>query len=282
MNSGPQLPSFARPPLNEVVVSVQFESITGMHPAHMGHLWDRFRKHFPKVQYHPPIDPAVERIGARVPFTATASIVEGYPPPRLWFLSDSETDLIQVQQDRFIRNWRQLKSENVYPRFSAHIRPKFIEDLKQFASFLSDEGLGSIKANQCEVTYINHIESGEVWKTHEEFSKVFTGIQPTLLKDSGLFLEDAKFALRQLIKNSNGQFLGRLHISAEPAFRMRDQRPIYVLTLVARGQPFGDAQDSVDSIMHFIDVGRDLIVRSFTEITSVELHALWGREDALH
>lgn len=281
MKSGPQLPSFARPPLNEVVLSVQFESITGMHPAYLGLLWDRFRTRFPKAQYHPPIDPAVERIGARVPFGALGTIVEGFPSPRLWFLSESETDLIQVQQDRFIRNWRQRSAGDVYPRYSDHIRPKFLEDLHQFESFLSDEGLGTIKANQCEVTYINHIESGDIWSSHDEFHKVFTGFHPRLLKDPRLFLEDGKFALRQLIKNSDGQFLGRLHISVDPAFRTRDQRPIFVMTLVARGQPVGDAGDSVEAIMKFMDIGRELIVKSFAEMTSPELQKLWGREDAL-
>jgi hypothetical protein len=55
--------------------------------------------------------------------------------------------------------------------------------------------------------------------------------------------------------------IGRLHTDVQPALRATDNRPMYVMNLTARGM-YGTGFD-------FFDVGRQWIVRSFEQITTV-------------
>lgn len=40
------LPEFGRPPLSEVALSVQFDSLDALRTVHVGLLWNKFRKDF--------------------------------------------------------------------------------------------------------------------------------------------------------------------------------------------------------------------------------------------
>ena len=94
--------------------------------------------------------------------------------PRLWLLNEESTELIQVQNDRFIKNWRKVGEKDQYPHYEPVIKPAFQRDFAEFQSFLNEENLGAIKVNQCEVTYVNHIVSGEGWQTLGEIHRIFT------------------------------------------------------------------------------------------------------------
>jgi uncharacterized protein (TIGR04255 family) len=87
------------------------------------------------------------------------------PTPRFWFINESGSELIQVQRDRFIKNWRKIGSGDQYPRYE-QLRTGFDQDFKQFEDFLKRNQLGAVRVNQCEVTYINHIVAGTGWETH--------------------------------------------------------------------------------------------------------------------
>lgn len=129
--------------------------------------------------------------------------------------------------------------------------------------------------NQCEVTYINHLKSGNIWTTHADIGKVFTFWNQDFGEDLRFENEDASFQIRRLIKDPEGEFLGRLHITLQSAFDENDD-PLFVLTLIARGRPLSN---ETEGIINFIDLGREYIVRSFADITRPELHQLWGRKD---
>ncbi len=104
-----QLPSFDRPPVVEVVLSVQFEPLVSLHTPQLGLLWKEFEARFPKTEDQPPLPPSIEQFGRRSmpPVSFSIQEIDGATPPRVWFLNREETELIQVQQDRFIVNWRQ-------------------------------------------------------------------------------------------------------------------------------------------------------------------------------
>src|SRR6266566_564057 len=68
------------------------------------------------------------------------------PAPRLWFLNESGTELIQVQEDRFIHNWRKTDSGQQYPRYE-YIRGRFNSELQLFSSFLEAEKLPRLVIN---------------------------------------------------------------------------------------------------------------------------------------
>ncbi|MBI4192475.1 MAG: TIGR04255 family protein, partial [Betaproteobacteria bacterium] len=154
--SRPPLPDFRNPPVGEVVLSLQFSPIPGFQATHLGLLWSRFRTKYPKSETYPPIDPVIEQFGTR-PQPAQRirlEVIQSGFMPRAWFLNEDGTELVQVQQDRFIRNWRKLKETDEYPRYEK-LRERFEEDFKEFNQFIRAENLPEIVPNQCEVTYIN-------------------------------------------------------------------------------------------------------------------------------
>ena len=104
----PHLPEFESPPIVEVVFSVQFEPLGSLRTAQIGLLWERFRKDFPKVDEKPPLEPVLERFDRpqSVKVGLRFEALDVPPLARVLFLNEPESQLIQVQPDRFIHNWR--------------------------------------------------------------------------------------------------------------------------------------------------------------------------------
>lgn len=264
------LPDFANPPVVEVVLGVQFRPISGFQAPHIGLLWQALRKRFPRAEVHPPLGQQTELFGGRPQPSAQVSFefAPVPPTPRCWFLSEDHTQLIQVQQDRFIHNWRRIRPSEVYPRYP-EIRSTFQGEIQDFCTFVASERLGEVEPNQCEVTYVNHIASN-----HGELSKVVTVWRCHFSDDFLRGPEAANLTQRHLICDSSGRPLGRLHIAVHPAFSQEDDQPIFVLTLTARGAPRGPG---LPGVFAFLDLGREWVVRGFASITTQEMHTVWGR-----
>lgn len=273
------LPEFANPPLSEVALGVQFEPLNGLLGVHIGEYWAEFKQEFPYVEQHAPLEPVIERKGVRVrPLgPPIAQFLPGPPSPRVWFIDSSKQELIQIQQDRLVRNWRKTGTADIYPRYEKHIRPAFFDTYRRFESFVATHKLGEIKANQCEVTYVNHIDLTVRSNTPHRFSDVFSfwtkqdGSNPP-----GLECENITAAIRFEISDETNGFIGRLHVTVEPAVNIQTNETAVVLRLMARGRPIGSG---VEGVLNFLDLGRAHIVRTFTSITTEEMHTLWGRTD---
>src|SRR6266478_6911670 len=98
------LPDFDRPPVNEVILSIQFAALEKMKSAHIGLLWARFRAQYPDVIEQGPINAVFETFGAP-PLPGPPIRFEQFlspPMPRYWFEKSGTPDLLQVQQDRII------------------------------------------------------------------------------------------------------------------------------------------------------------------------------------
>ncbi len=152
----------------------------------------------------------------------------------------------------------------------------FESELQKISSFVEKEKLGSLVPNQCEVTYVNHLEAGKGWNEFSELQNVLTLWRET---SGDVFLpqaEDARLALRYVIPDDDGKPIGRLHIAVEPAYRASDQKPLLVMTLTARGAPLGDG---VEGVVTFMCLGREWIARGFTSVTKPEMHQMWERCD---
>ncbi len=271
------LPEFDNPPVVEVALSVQFDPLVKLRTPQLGLLWKEFGNDFPRIEEHPPIEPISETFGTRSAPTEPRVRVEMLRKPqvpRCWFLNEHGTELIQVQNDRFVHNWRKVQEGQEYPRFEKHIRPRFDEEFARLQQFFEREQIGVLTPNQCEVTYVNHIESCQVWAKHGELAKVFAYC--TELTRSEFLQEPEELRMHGsfVIRRSAQEPIGRLRYSIEPAFRRSDDRPVFVLTLVARGSPI---DDSAEGAMAFIDLGREWIVRGFADMTTPEMHKIWGR-----
>jgi len=271
----PLLPDFTDPPVIEVALSVQFNKILGLRTAQMGLLWSAWKDRFPKTEEHPPLESAVECFDEGPgPAQGPRIVISQAPPvPRCWFLNNSGTELLQVQQDRFVHNWRKVGEGGKYPRYE-RIREGFSKELNLFCEFLKREKLGELNPTQCEVTYVNHILCGSRFETHSQVERVVTVWRGEY---SDTFLqkpEDVRFAARHVIPGEDGQPIGRLHISLQPAYRKTDKVPILVLTLTARGKPEGEG---LEGVLAALDRGREWVVRGFASVTTPEMNEKWGR-----
>lgn len=270
---GPR-PEFNNPPVNEVVLSLQFEPIVGFDTAHIGLLWQKYRRAYPKTTTKGQINPVIE--GFEKPRQQTLSFKVVPDVPRCWFENKAGTELIQVQQDRFLFNWKQTAAREQYVRYEI-VRRKFLRHLNTFESFLREHNLGKIVPNQCEVTYVNQLAMEEGWNRYGQLGKVFSVWSG---RHSDAFLgepEDVIFRARYRMMSKDGKPLGRLHVVCEPRIRGDDGSLILRLELTARGTPLKKTKKAV---FEFFDFAREYIVRGFASITSKGMHGVWERTDA--
>jgi len=276
--SATPLPSFETPPVVEVALSVQFEPLLGLRVAHLGRLWASYvADGFTQTEDHRNLESVQEPFDPRQ-FAQDVGIrfrsFDKPPIPRVWFLNELGTELIQVQNDRVIHNWRKAGEDVDYVRYPK-IRERFAESFARFEAFTNAEALGPIIPNQCEITYTNHLVSGEGWTDQGQMDQIFSFWKATdhdFLPEA----ENASATIRYVIPGENGDPVGRLHVDIQPAFRNPDFRPMLILNLTARGAPLGPGQLGM---MAFFDLGREWIVRGFAAITNDRMHAIWRRVD---
>jgi uncharacterized protein (TIGR04255 family) len=259
---------FRRPPVIETVLGVQFLPLRTLTMPYLGQYWAEVRSEYPQAQVKPPLPQVIEEFP---PAPVMANIeVSSEPEGRFWYISESNTELIQLQRDRFIRNWRRAETDADYPRYET-LRPRFEGDWLRFLSFLEREGLGRPEVNQCEVTYINHIDLGLGWETFKDLSGVLKILAPSRPGD---FLPVPEMVL------ANARYLmpdgkGRLHVAAQPAIPRRGGKPVVQLTLTARGAP---RSSETGDILAWLDLGHTWIVEGFADITNEELQTkVWER-----
>ncbi len=236
----------------------------------------RFRDRLPVIEEHPPLPPVFEKYELPSPSQIKVIVEERPPLPRVWFLNANKTELIQVQSNRFIRNWRKTEDLVPYPRYEP-IRERFRKEVSQLEAFLKDEDLGALAVNQCEVSYVNHIERDDAWTSHGQLDRVFSIwsrlAAASILPDP----EDASIHVRYVIPDESGKPLGRLHAVVQPGWRKIDNAPMFILNLTARGTPVGEG---IDGAFSFFDLGRRWIVKGFADLTTPDLQRVWGRKDA--
>ena len=163
-------PEFERPPVVEVAVSVQFNAPVLDGPLLMLR-WTQVRDRFPKYAQAPPLPPSHETFDGPQEPRVEFQIGNTPPAPRLLMISESQTGVLQIQQDRFGYSWRKLGPEHEYPRYRK-IRDEFQRELAAFNVFLSEEKQAALSPVQCEVTYVNVILPEGVWNSHSDLAKI--------------------------------------------------------------------------------------------------------------
>ena len=195
--------------------------------------------------------------------------------PRVWFVNEEKTELLQVQPDRFVHNWRKVGEGDAYPRYE-RIRDRFRQDVSAFEDFLKEEHLGELRVNQCEVTYVNHIERAGVWEHHGEIEKLLKNWAPLPATAFLPLPEDAVLRWRYRIDGDDGP-LGRLHVTAQPSWNVADDKPVWAMNLMARGAPIGHG---IEGAFKFFNLGREWVVRGFADLTADSMQRCWERVDA--
>ncbi|HJQ17141.1 MAG TPA: TIGR04255 family protein, partial [Allosphingosinicella sp.] len=156
------LPDYGNPPLHEVVLGVQFATPAGYSQIRAGEVWSLYREDYPEVEEHPMLPASFETFGPRNRgIQPQLEFIQGASHDRFWFLSPDRTELIQFQNNRLLHNWREIPGTDItYPRFDYMIG-RFESEIRKFSSYAKELSGQDININQCEVTYINNINTSE-------------------------------------------------------------------------------------------------------------------------
>lgn len=237
----------------------------------MAAVWQHFRARFPNVEEKPEIQTAVERFGPLELRTPGVRFEVGTAPaPRYWFVNESGRDLVQIQRDRFVRNWRKTEE---YPDYCSYdqLRDQFIDDWELFAKFVTEECALTLVPNQCEVTYVNILEDTQP----SQLADAITWIRGTYSDEYLATPDDVELTLRYVLKDESDAPWGRLHLSAMPAIRVTDHQPVTRVSVTVRGAP---TSGDTDGALAMLDKGHEAAVRGFASITTSEMHNKWERK----
>jgi len=160
--------SFSAPPINEVVVGKTFQPLSRFLVPYYGRFWQLVQDEFPSCEHAPALtDPGSQPL---------VELITGSILPRVWYVSDDKTRLLQVQSDRFHCNWRQTDGTQTYTRFET-----IYAQYQKYADLFSTFVLGQIKAElvtqRCELTYINVFRKGREWETWGDLSGLFKNLR---------------------------------------------------------------------------------------------------------
>lgn len=269
---------FKRPPVAEVALTAQFgEPVIDL--AAVGQFAEQVQKQFPNQsqrQAAAPIDPETFDLSPTAPPPFRIQFAQEVQLPRLWFESSSSDRLIQLQSDRLAVNWRLLDGDPTeYPHY-AELRKVFEAQLKRLRTIVRKSGR-DLDVTACEVLYVNPIEP--VGKAepgmHPDLASVVNRVSRSPTKAFLGRPEDSQYQARWRIPGPDGQSVGRLYLSAEPAVS-DSQDSIYLVQLVGRTIPTG-AQTK--AVMEALDLGHEWVVRGFADVTTKAMHKIWERED---
>lgn len=254
-----KLPSFRDPPLVEVVLGVSFEAVPQVTVAHLGRWWEILgRSEYPRCEEQPPLTQILEPSGP-----AMTQLEFGIVPPRVWFISRTDDQIVQVQRDRFLCNWRKTSTQQVYPRYEA-VSGTFFRQFAQYRDFVRTETGKELTLVQCELTYVNHIVDGALagfagiggilpdlsWRATDRYLPSPSGIE-------------TRFSFDRPDRRS------RMHAKINTGRRTIDDSPVVILDLTVRGF-------DPDLVAWFASA-HEWIVRGFADLTSGAAHRNWGR-----
>ena len=122
--------------------------------------------------------------------------------------------------------------------------------------------------NQYELTYVNHIPVGDGWETLADIGSVFRDLTWAESHDFLPAPEGLQWQSQFRMPNTSG----RLHVKINKGVRRTDSKSLLLCELTARGI------DAEKSMSEWFELGREWIVRGFTDLTTDFAHReLWRR-----
>jgi uncharacterized protein (TIGR04255 family) len=262
-------PFYSEPPLVEVSVSAQFEPIEEIHLGYLGLIWEIYKDRYPQVEHIEELPHSIEKFGVIQRDIPRFQFQQSMPFPRMRLTSVDNKNVIQIQKDRFVFNWRRDKSSaSEYPRFDS-IKSKFLTELEGFILFLEKYNLPSLNFNQAELTYVNHIDAEQ-----NSVQEVFRDYVKDPNYSDNLELEHFSIKFRHIITEESKK-IGRLYTSIDKGNLISDNSSIYILNFTARSHPL---DSSLEGMINVMDIMRSTINNSFTAITSITMHKNWNKE----
>lgn len=250
--------TFRKAPINEVALAYSFLPRPDLLVPHLGQFWGHLSDVYPKCQHAQPL---IER--------SEVEVSTELPLPRLWFLSEDESKLVQLQRDRLVCNWRDLTGAVSYVRFPA-VQAEFERVQALWESYVERVTGQPITRAAYSLTYVNVVRSAGGWSSPAEIARTFPDLQ---WRSGGRFLPDpSEFAWKKRFDLPR-QF-GTLGVEIQSAKYAKTNEPIVKFELVARSPSLGGKEIAFGD---WVTVAHEWIVSAFTDLTSESVQReLWG------
>ncbi len=256
--------SFKNPPINEVVVSTYFNpSLSGLRSEHIGLFWGKIKQDFPIVSQQPPVG-----------ITLDVNPEEPFPMPRYWLISENDINLIQIQKNAFMFNWRHRNEE--YPRFHRDIKPTFDKYYGLFNGFIQTEtNIEDLTIDLCELTYVNTVEKCEEWTGIMDTKKIIPSL--SILNVDARYHDPVSLNCNYIYRVSNDI---QINVGIRSAVNAQNEDiPILIFEIRASGRLGHINKSRVDE---WFDRAHDAIINCFLDITSQDIqNNLWQRMEDL-
>lgn len=265
------LPDYDAPPVNEVVIGVQFArtAITG---AHVGLFWEGLRDEYPNAVEQPPLDPQIESFEPQR-FVFPGVGIAAWPGSRHWLISEDQVHLVQVQADRLLYNWRRGPNNSAYPRFEV-LYENFKKAADNWSNYLTKIGQ-SLILTQWEVTYINQIFSPD--ESPPQLGEILTFWGSELESAMGGHAETGRMEAQRVLSDDNGVPWARMYINVGTGIRP-DQVRLISFELTVRGPP-ANGDNPWDRMQEQLFKARRQIVIAFDALTTPKMHTTWGKRN---
>lgn len=262
----PGVNHFHNAPVIESVLSVQFDPLPGFGSGHFGLFWrDVLGDEWSLTKNAPSVPDQFERFheaGVTQPPHIVFKVAGS--TDRVQFIHKSDDQVVQLQQTRLMLNWRR-RGES-YPRFPERLQ-KFAALWEQWCDFCRRFDLGTVHANQWEVTYYNHIPQGELWESAQDWHKVLPGLCSSVVATHGLTMEAFESHWHFEIPPRRG----RLHVQLNQAVT-DNQRLVLVWTQTSRGEPETADWAGLEAGLR---IGHDAIIEAFETFSSESAKTHW-------
>lgn len=244
-----ELPSeFAHPPLIEAWLGVEFAASVNFARIDA----KEWRRHL-----GPEWQSSFQPIGAAERHAPSATSIEN--------------QLCTVMNDRAIRfgttgfSYGWLGHDgSIYPRYET-IRDGFVATLDVIRGALPDIG----SPERTSVTYLNRIPKGTVWSTPQDWS-FFRLWQPNPLHKLGVDLDEFAGCWQFSLEAERGTLT--IELTHEPALEQVGREEALWLRITSGGP----TDSSESSLFDGLDYGREMIVRAFSELVTVDAKSYWG------
>jgi uncharacterized protein (TIGR04255 family) len=261
-----------QPPVNEVVYSIGFDRMRSLVPPRLGmSLGDLIASH-PKTEIQPPYDMQLELPLEKQPTAVAAPKIDflgsGQINMRYWLISSDEISVVQLQPNYLATNWRRRSPDDEYPGYSA-LREHFVDVYNQVNEAVTGQEDGPLRPRQAELTYVNLLRPDSVWHSHSEMHRV---VEMTFneLDD----YEQLGISYTRALRHADGEFVGRLYVTAQPAIDIARQHPVINLTLTARSAPLNRLE--LAAALDFVDVAHSAVTQAFCNVTTERARRIWG------
>ncbi|NLF32409.1 MAG: TIGR04255 family protein [Planctomycetes bacterium] len=266
--------TFKRPPVVETVLGIQFERLSGLTNAHLGAFWHTRQASWPQVNDAPPLEEQFETFGEQSAWARALRLrLTQSPSARVQMRNETGDRMVQIQNCRLDYNWI-ARPQQDYPRYRT-VRPEFDELLQAFAQFVGEHALGTLSPTQWEVTYVNHILKGTAWNEPQDWPEVIRSLPAMTSAPPETRLEGFGAHWHYEIEPRRG----RLHVELQHAVvEQPEKREALVMKLTARG-PIGEDEDPNEAIDQGLNLGHNVIVSAFRDLTSQQAHDYWNMEN---